>query len=111
MPSVDLTQDEADFAVEFRMVNESTGGAFDLTDFNSRLFIKTTDFVTDTFPGGIALIPIGSLTEGVLNWQVQAAHIPAAAGQYYGMIVHTNGITGEIRKSRRFDIRVERKLD
>ncbi|MCK5600892.1 hypothetical protein KAR91_03425 [Candidatus Pacearchaeota archaeon] len=111
MPSVDLTQGEADFAIDFNMINETTGSAFDLTDFTSRLFIKTTDFLTDQIPGGVVLIPLPPPTDGILEWQVQAAHIPTVAGQYYGMIVHTNGITGEIRKSRRFDVRVERKLD
>ena len=110
MPSVDLTQDEADFAIQFRMVNETTGGGFDLTDFSSRLFIKSTDFVTDQFPGGIVLLPIGSPTDGILQWNVTSAQIPSAAGQFFGMIVMTN-TSGEIRKSRRFDIRVERKLD
>lgn len=111
MPSVDLTQDEDDFIIEFLMKNETTGSAFDLTNFASTLFIKSTDFLTDQFPGGIVLLAIAPPTDGVLQWSVQSAHIPNAAGQYYGMIVMTDSITGEVRKSRRFDIRVERKLD
>jgi len=111
MPSVDLTIGEQDFTVEFDMINETSNGPFDLTDFDSRLFIKTTNFVTEIVPGGIAILPLGSPQEGVLLWNVQASHIPSSAGQYYGMIVMTSTLNSEIRKSRRFNIRVERKLD
>ena len=110
MVGVTLTIGEADFAILFNMINETTGGAFNLNGFTSRLFIKTTDFATQIVPGGIALIVIGDVQDGVLSWAVQASHIPTVAGQFYGQIVHTNGTTGEIRKSRRFNIAVERSL-
>lgn len=111
MPSVDLTIGEANFTDEFDLINETTNGPFDLTDFDTRLFIKTTNFVTDIVPGGIAVLPLGDPQNGIVLWNVQASHIPSSAGQYYGMFVMTNLINGEIRKSRRFNIRVERKLD
>lgn len=111
MPSVDLTIGEQDFDIEFDMINETSNGPFDLTGFDTKLFIKTTNFVTEIVPGGIAILPLGDPQNGVLVWDVQASHIPSSAGQYYGMIVMTNLITSEIRKSRRFNIRVERKLD
>lgn len=111
MPSVDLTIGEQDFTIEFDLINETTNGPFDLTNFDSRLYIKTTNFVTDIVPGGIAILPLGNPQDGVLLWNVQASHIPSLAGQYYGMIVMSNLINSEIRKSRRFNIRVERKLD
>ncbi len=110
MSGVTLTIGEADFQILFNMINETTGGAFDLTGFVSRLFIKTTDFATDIVPGGIALTIVGVVTDGVLSWAVQASHIPTSAGQFYGQIVHTNSGSGEIRKSRRFNIQVERSL-
>ena len=111
MPSVDLTIGEANFTIEFDMINETTDGPFDLTDFDSRLFIKTTDFATDIVVGGIIILPLGDPQDGILLWNVQASHIPSSAGQYYGMIVMTNNVNSEIRKSRRFNMRVERKLD
>jgi hypothetical protein len=111
MVGVTLTIGEADFQILFNMINETTGGAFDLTNFACRLFIKTTDFATDIVPGGIVLVPSLPPTDGILSWAVQASHIPTSAGQYYGQIVMTNGTTSEIRKSRRFNIAVERSLN
>ena len=112
MTTIDLTVGEQDFGVQFNMVNETTGSGFDLTLFPAPLlFIKTTDYVTSIVPGGIVILPFGNPTDGILLWNVQSAHIPTLSGQYFGQIILTDPISGEIRKSRQFDIRVLRKLD
>lgn len=111
MPSVDLTVGEDDFAIQFNLINESTGGPFDLTDFNDiRLFMKTTNYVTTIVPGGVIVLPLGNPQDGSLLWNVQSTQIPNPAGQYYGQFVLTDTVTGEIRKSRQFDVRVSRSL-
>ncbi len=104
MTSIDLTIGEQDFGIEFDMLDETTGGAFDLTNFTSRLYITTTDFVTQIIPGGVFLNIVGIASNGVLLWDVQGSHIPTPSDQYFGIIVMTDG-SGEIRKSRRFNIR------
>lgn len=107
MPSIDLTIGEADFGIEFELVDETTGSAFDLTLFGSNilLFIVSTDFQTQIVPGGINLNVVGIATDGVVEWNVQSSHIATPADQYYGIIKMTDSISGEIRKSRRFNIR------
>ena len=105
MTSIDLTIGEQDFGVEFDMIDETDGSAFDLTTFNSRLYITTTDFATQIIPGGVALQIVGIASNGILVWDVQNSHIPTPSDQYYGIIVMTDSISGEIRKSRKFNIR------
>jgi len=106
MTSIDLTIGEQDFGIEFALKDETTGAGFDLTGFNNiRLFIVSTDFATQIVVGGIVLIPILPLENGILNWDVQQSHIPTPADQYYGLIQLENSISGEIRKTRRFNLR------
>ena len=107
MTSVDLTIGESDFGIEFDMVDEGTGGAFNLLGFGDiRLFIVSTDFATQQIPGGVVLQVVGVVQNGILNWDVQGSQIPSVSDQYYGIIVMTNGTSGETRKSRRFNIKV-----
>ena len=111
MPSVDLTIGEGNFGIEFEEINETTGGAFDLTGFNNiRLFISTTDFVTSIIPGGVVLTLAGLPETGILEWDVSPNDIPTTPGQYYGQIVFENTLTNEIRKGRQMDFRVLRAL-
>ncbi len=111
MTSVDLTIGERDFGIEFDMVDETTGAAFDLTLFtNIRLFITTTDFATQIVPAGIILLPTVNPEDGVLIWDVQLSHIPTPAGQYYGLIKMEDTVSSEIRKGRRFNIRSLRSV-
>ena len=111
MPSIDLTIGEGDFGIEFEEINETTGGAFDLTGFNNvRLFISTTDFVTSIVPGGIILTLAGLPEEGLLEWDVNSSHVPTSPGQFYGQIVFENTTTNEIRKGRQMDFRALRAL-
>lgn len=112
MPSVDITLGETDFAVEFNLINESSGAPFDLTTFtNVILFIKTTDFVTNVVPGGIILVVKIPETDGVVTWNVIASQLDSQpAGLYYGQIQLTDNSSGEIRKGRQFDLRLLRSL-
>ncbi len=112
MPSVDITLGETDFSVQFNLINETNGSPFDLTTFNTaRLFIKTTDFLTDVVPGGIILPIELPLESGVVTWNVIASQLDSQpAGQYYGQIQLTDTSSGEIRKGRQFDLRLLRSL-
>jgi len=106
MTSIDLTIGETDFGIEFKLRDETTGGAFDITSFvEIRLFIVSTDFVTQKIPGGVLLQPISPFTDGVVVWDVQGSQIPTPSDQYYGIIVLTDTTSGEIRKTRRFNLR------
>jgi len=106
-----LTIGERDFTVEFEVVNQATGGAFDLTPYdNIRLFIKTTDYLTDIVPGGIILGTIAPPTKGILAWSIIASQVPTVAGQYYGKVDFEDTGSGEVRKSEQFDIRITRSL-
>lgn len=112
MTTVDLTQGEGDFIIEFDEINETTGSAFDLTGFNNiRLYIKTTDYVTSQVPAGIVLTLLDLPETGRLAWAVQPSHIPASADLYYGQIIFENTSTNEIRKGRQMDFQVLRALN
>ena len=112
MPSVDITLGETDFSIRFNLINQSTGAPFDLTTFNTvKLFIKTTDFVTNVVPGGIILVIELPPEDGVVTWNVISSQLDAQpAGQYYGQIELTDIGSGEIRKGRQFDLRLLRSL-
>lgn len=111
MSDLTLTIGEKDFTVEFEVVNQATGGAFDLTPYdNIRLFIKTTNFLTDIIPGGVILGTIAPAEKGLLAWSIIASQVPTVAGQYYGKVDFENTVTGEVRKSEQFDIRITRSL-
>ncbi len=95
--------------LEIPVEDRITGGAFDLTPFDTiTLFQKSTDFVSSFPVGGITLTRKTPFEKGILIWIVLTAEIPTPAGQYYGKVDFTDGT--EIVKSNQFDITVKRSL-
>lgn len=111
MSDITLSIGEKDFTVELECIDKATGGAFDLSPYNDiKMFIKTTDYVTDIVPGGITLGTLAPAENGILTWSIVASDVPLVAGQYYGKIDFVNTQSGQTRKSFQFDLRIMRSL-